>query len=227
MQQMAHGLNDAWRIGFQAPLEDTGVNNVIFSDLTLGVADPVRKTWPAFLYGLFWRHMCAAVIDDPVVVSDYATAEAEVTILFVDLVEFTRLSQRVDFAELSGILGSFERVAAEVALQFQGRLVKLLGDGAMFQFVHRNRAIEAGVAFVGQHPELTPRRAGLATGRAVSRQADFFGPVVNLAARLSSVAAPGELVVDAPPANFASEPADPVVLKGYDEPVTPYRVVTN
>lgn len=79
--------------------------------------------------------------------------------------------------------------------------------------------------FVTGRPELPLRRAGVASGHALSRGGDFIGPVVNLAARLASVASSGDVVVDAPPPDeFSAEPIAPVVLKGYDEPITPYRL---
>jgi adenylate cyclase len=39
-------------------------------------------------------------------------------------------------------------------------------------------------------------RAGLAHGSVVSRLGDVFGPTVNIAARLTSVARPGTVLVD-------------------------------
>ncbi len=227
MQQLAVGLQDVWRSGVQVALEAEGITNVVFSEMTVATTDAIRDRWPAFLLGLFSRLTCEATLDDPVMIGDYATAEANVSILFVDLVEFTQLSQRIDAVELASIVRSFERVASQAADTFGGRLVKLLGDGAMFRFPTPDSAVAAGLEFVGEHPELPPRRAGLATGRAMVRQGDVFGPVVNLAARLSGVAAPGELVVDARVAGLGTEELPPVVLKGYDDPVTPYRVIAN
>jgi class 3 adenylate cyclase len=40
-------------------------------------------------------------------------------------------------------------------------------------------------------------RAGLAVGPVISRSGDFYGPVVNVAARLASVASPGEVLATA------------------------------
>ena len=49
---------------------------------------------------------------------------------------------------------------------------------------------------------------------------DFFGPVVNLAARLVDAAVPGEVLVDDMVADQTStEPAGRRMLKGFDEPV--------
>jgi adenylate cyclase len=46
--------------------------------------------------------------------------------------------------------------------------------------------------------ELLPEtRAGIAAGRLVAREGDYFGPVVNLAARLTEIARPGSVLAPA------------------------------
>ena len=45
--------------------------------------------------------------------------------------------------------------------------------------------------------ELPALRVGLARGTVTTREGDFFGPVVNLAARLVALAEPGAILVDA------------------------------
>jgi class 3 adenylate cyclase len=226
MEQITLGLRDVWRIAVDPPVDRDRVDALKYNDIAEAMADSAKQWLPSFLFSLYWRHTAAAVADNPVVIDDYRTAEAEITVLFVDIVDFTRLARRVDSGELTAIVAAFEQAADRTAHDFGGRLVKMLGDGAMFQFGTPRAAIAAAEAFVGDHPDLPPRRAAVATGRAVSRQGDFFGPVVNLAARLVSVAAAGEVVIDHHAEDGpAVERLGPVVLKGYDEPVTPYRLV--
>ena len=49
---------------------------------------------------------------------------------------------------------------------------------------------------------LLPLRIGLAAGPVVVRDGDYFGPVVNLASRLTEIAVPGEVLI---PAAFRDE----------------------
>jgi class 3 adenylate cyclase len=56
------------------------------------------------------------------------------------------------------------------------------------------------------------------------RHADFFGPVVNLASRLSSIVDAGEVAVDNTVDLVGAEQMEPTPLKGIDEPVTPFRI---
>lgn len=225
MEQIAMGLRDVWRIAVEPPLEGGQASARKYSDIAESLSVLAKESLPAFLFALYWRHTASAVAENPVAVGDYRTAEAEITVLFVDIVDFTRLAHRIDSAELTSIVTAFEHAANRTAHEFGGRLVKLLGDGAMFQFSSSATAVYAARAFVSDHPELPPRRAAVATGRAVSRQGDFFGPVVNLAARLASVAEAGEVVIDRAPPGFEVDQIAPVVLKGYDEAVTPYRLL--
>ncbi len=68
-------------------------------------------------------------------------------------------------------------------------------------------------------------RGGLAHGVVVARHGDLYGTIVNLAARLADIAAPGELLADARLAGalgssaLVVEPAGRRVLKGFSGPV--------
>ena len=42
---------------------------------------------------------------------------------------------------------------------------------------------------------MPPARAGLAVGNLLAREGDYFGPVVNLAARIVDVARPSRVVI--------------------------------
>lgn len=71
-------------------------------------------------------------------------------------------------------------------------------------------------------------RIGLASGPAVTMGGDYYGEVVNLAARLVKVAEPGAVVVSASVRDnantgvFEFSTLDPVQLKGFGEPVAAY-----
>ena len=68
--------------------------------------------------------------------------------------------------------------------------------------VQSSTAVSAQIAVslaetITESPALPPVRVGLAWGSMFSRYGDVFGPTVNLAARMESVARPGTVVVDA------------------------------
>ena len=74
-------------------------------------------------------------------------------------------------------------------------------------------------------------RIGLAAGPVVAHHGDYYGDVVNLAARLAKVAAPGEVLIskavaDYLPGDIECEAAEMPPLKGYDEGVEVFRLLS-
>ena len=140
---------------------------------------------------------------------------------FLDLVGFTTLSQELAVAELVDLVKAFERRAHELAHECQTRIVKLIDDEVMFV---AERPVDAARFVAGLTDSLTDDavipRGGLAYGDLVNIHGDYFGPVVNLAARLTDSAIPGEVLVDESiAAHVDTEPAGRRMLKGFDAPV--------
>ncbi len=138
-----------------------------------------------------------------------------VTVLFVDIVDSTGLSRRLDPERSREVLGQFFDAAAEELLALRGRPEKFIGDAVMAVFglphVHEDdalRAVRAGVAIRARTRRLG-ESAGLAeplevrigiesgeaaTGKNPTGQLLVTGPVINAAARLQSAAQPGEVL---------------------------------
>jgi adenylate cyclase len=119
------------------------------------------------------------------------------TFLFVDLVGFTALAaERGDDRAAEVALELVARVRA-LAPRHGAEVVKTLGDGVMLRAGEADDALRLGtriVCAVAAAPELPPVRVGLHTGPAVSRGGDWYGTTVNVAARLCSAAAGGEVL---------------------------------
>ena len=131
------------------------------------------------------------------------------------------------------IVDRFEALTHDVAAAHDGRVVKLLGDAVMFVSVHAADACEIALTLIERFAGdavVTPR-GGLASGQLVIRGGDYYGPTVNLAARMGDLAVPNEILVsselasevpaDAP---YRFEPAGKRLLKGFDTPVTLFSV---
>jgi len=150
-------------------------------------------------------------------------------IAFVDVVDSTVMARGLDGHQLAVALRDFDREAAEAAGRHDVRLVKLIGDGAMLAArAVAPLALAAGeiVAAVDKHPVLRAAKGGLTFGDVAVHDGDYFGQVVNLAARASSAAAPGEILLDAEAAREigAVERAGTYDLKGFADPVALYRL---
>ena len=155
-----------------------------------------------------------------------------VTVGFVDLVGYTRLSQQLDARALGTLVDRFEAFANDVTAARDGRLVKLVGDAVMFVAGRADAACEIALALVehfADDPAVTPR-GGLAEGRVLARGGDYYGPAVNLASRIGELAVPreilvtGEVAAAATGTAFRFEPAGRRILKGFDVPVALYAV---
>jgi adenylate cyclase len=124
----------------------------------------------------------------------------EVSACFADLVDYTRLGERLPVDALGAVTGRLNEMAASVATG-PVRLVKLIGDGAMLVSADNDALLAAAIEIVelaeaeagDDFPQL---RAGAARGRAVTRGGDWYGPPINTASRISGVAYPGSILVD-------------------------------
>jgi class 3 adenylate cyclase len=117
---------------------------------------------------------------------------------FADLSGFTGLTEGLSLAELSSLLTVFEEVADDIVREHHGRVVKYIGDAVMYVAPDPAAAVRIaqGLIAAAQVRGLQAR-AGVTAGIVLSLEGDFFGPVVNLAARLVSMAEPGDVLVTA------------------------------
>jgi adenylate cyclase len=151
---------------------------------------------------------------------------ARLTIGFVDLVGSTRLANQVSSRDLLETIASFEARAFDVAAQCGGRIVKHVGDEVMFMALTPDIACTVGLSMIEQFAaERVQPRGGIAFGEVITYHGDFYGPVVNLASRLTDQAVPGEILVDSTVRSSSDsrtlefEPAGRRLLKGFDDPL--------
>jgi len=117
---------------------------------------------------------------------------------FADLVGFTALSQQISPRELAAVVDRFENIAYDTVAQLHGRVVKMIGDEVMFSVDDERAAVEIGLTLAEAYAtedDLSDVRVGLAAGPVLQREADLFGPVVNLASRIVGIAFPASVVV--------------------------------
>jgi adenylate cyclase len=152
---------------------------------------------------------------------------------FVDLVGSTAWAAALTLKEHAMALGAFEGAAWDIASRHGARVVKLIGDEAMFLAPTGRDATRMALELcraVGDDGALPEGRGAVGYGTVGTRDGDYFGPLVNLVARAVKVADPGSVVVtesvraelgDSPAPGerweIAEVPAH--ALRGIDEPV--------
>src|SRR6476469_6074139 len=182
-----------------------------------------------------------------------STAERRpLSVMFCDLIGSTALSARLDPEDLREVIRSYQARVATIIQQFNGFIARYVGDGVLIYFgwpeAHETdaaRAVQAGLAVaaavskaeVGGEPLQV--RIGIATGLVVigepigsgdARQQTAIGETPNRAARLQSLAGPGQVVIDAATKRqigglFECQELGTIALKGLPEPVPVWQVV--
>lgn len=147
-----------------------------------------------FLSYAWRRHLAEAVRRrlDP-------SRETDQIVGFADLVGYSRITNRMDPQQLPDLISRFEQAAYQHVSQAGGRVMKLIGDAAMFTVPNPVAAAGAALGLrnsTRDDPSLPRLRIGLAWGPVVAIEGDLFGDTVNRASRLSDICRPGTVLVD-------------------------------
>jgi adenylate cyclase len=153
-------------------------------------------------------------------------------IAFVDLSGYTSHTEREGDASAVEMADRFAEVVRAATIRAGGRVVKLLGDGAMLHFPSAGDAVRGSLDLVTRIPTagLPPAHAGVNAGPVVFRDGDYYGRTVNVAARVADHASPGEVLVTEQavpvpvPGGLEFEPVEDAELKGVSTRVQLYRV---
>jgi adenylate cyclase len=151
------------------------------------------------LIGYVWRRHLAAVTGRLLAAGSEDLAATSMTVGFADLVGFTSLTRETDESGLAELVESFESRASDVIAEAGGRVVKTIGDEVMFVADDPGAGADIGLRLseeVGGEADLPELRVGLACGPVVSRMGDVYGEPANVAARLTTLARPGSVLVD-------------------------------
>src|SRR5246500_2643635 len=134
---------------------------------------------------LMWHS--AGVSADPA-----AAPSGVVTFLFTDVEGSTRRWE-ADAQAMRAALAAHDKVLRAAIEASGGWLFKHTGDGVCAAFASPKAAVEAAVA--AQRELELPVRMGLATGEAELREGDYFGAVLNRAARVLAVGHGGQVLL--------------------------------
>jgi adenylate cyclase len=160
--------------------------------------------------------------------------DSHATFVFADIAGFTALTEAHGDEQAATLVADFcDAVRAE--LPAGAAHVKTIGDALMLRVPDPGEAILLGLDLTDKlmRGHGAPAvRAGLHHGPAIERDGDYFGATVNLAARVSGLAAGGEVLVTAYTAALAAdlegvfyEPRGRHTLRNVREPVDVFAAV--
>lgn len=126
------------------------------------------------------------------------------TILFVDVCGSTKLYESLGNTRAQSIIAKTLALLSQAAVRHEGTVVKSIGDEVMCTFPMGHHAVAASLAMNASlrdaiargeisHPTLAVR-TGFHSGPVIADGADVFGDAVNVAARVTSYAKPGQIL---------------------------------
>jgi class 3 adenylate cyclase len=118
------------------------------------------------------------------------------TVMFTDIVDSTRRAAELGDSRWRAVMESHDHLVRELVERYRGRAVKTIGDGFLVTFDGPARAIHCARSIVREVRALgVDVRAGLHTGECKLIDHDVEGIAVNIGARISALAAGGEVLV--------------------------------
>jgi TolB-like protein/class 3 adenylate cyclase/Tfp pilus assembly protein PilF len=162
------------------------------------------------------------------------------TIVAMDVVSYSRLMELDETGTLERLKNIRTTIIDPAVARYDGRTVKLMGDGALLEFgsvvgalqcavdIQRDLAARNGSAPLKNSLRL---RVGIHLGDVIVENGDIYGDGVNVAARLEGIAEPGGIVLSKQvhdhiganvPVRFVSLGEQPV--KNISRPIHAYRI---
>ncbi|MGX1262159.1 AAA family ATPase [Sinorhizobium fredii] len=177
----------------------------------------------------------------------------QLTVVFIDLVGSTELSQQLDPEEMRDVLRAYQSAVSTEIARYDGCVAKLMGDGVLAYFgwprAHEDdaeRAVRASLAAAAATANLTSplgkslaARIGIATGLVVvgdligegsAQEEAVVGETPNHAARLQALAEPNSVVIADSTQRLVAGMFEMIdlglqQLKGFAAPVPTWRII--
>ncbi|MBI4738887.1 GAF domain-containing protein [Candidatus Woesearchaeota archaeon] len=234
---------------------DKNVLNAVAKQADSAVFEDMEKS---ALKGVFQRYVSPEVIEQMLnePEKDYMKVQRhDVSVLFSDLRGFTALSEQLSPEKITALLNEHFDAMTQCILRHRGTLDKFVGDEVMAFFgapihqeAHARKAIKAALDMQHAQTDLEKKwkkegitvriGIGINTGDAVignigcSVRTDYtvIGDAVNIAARLCSAAAGGQILISEETyqevkKSVKVEKLPPIQVKGKSKPIPIYSVI--
>ncbi len=164
-------------------------------------------------------------------------------ILAVDVVGYSRLMEADEAGTLAALKSHRKNLIDPEVAGHHGRIVKLMGDGALVEFASVVDAVECAVAIqqgmIERNAEVPENhrialRIGINLGDIIIEGDDIYGDGVNVAARMEGLAEPGGICMSGTVVNHVRgkveldfEDMGEQQVKNISEPIRVYRVASD
>ncbi|HSG67597.1 MAG TPA: tetratricopeptide repeat protein, partial [Bacteroidales bacterium] len=154
-------------------------------------------------------------------------------IVFTDIVGYTKRMEADEEGTMK-LLEKQREIIFPLVKEYDGEIIKEIGDGLMMMFNSANRAVRFAIAIQERlkEEELTIR-AGIHIGDVIFESGDVFGSAVNIAARIEPLARPGGICISEDVRSQIRNQGDIVTvsigrkeLKGVAVPIEIFNVFT-
>jgi class 3 adenylate cyclase len=163
------------------------------------------------------------------------------TVMFIDLVEYTKTTARLTREHFDQLLNAFETIPAPIFEKYSGTVVKKIGDAFLVTFRSPTDAVLCGIALQREFRKYNLKnrlrhplriRVAIHMGEVLHRAGDVYGDAVNTASRIEAITQAGQVVFSDAVFSSMNKNEVPYVhiglkdLKGVKYPIRLWRVRT-
>ena len=166
---------------------------------------------------------------------------AKTTVMFADLTGSTGVFERLGNEAATQAITALTQWIAQVVTDYDGRVIKMLGDGVLALFPDGGSAVQAVVQLQREHARRQSARGpaqtlqlqvGLDCGEIVEVDGDCYGDAVNVASRLSDLSGARQIWASAdvvkqmaaPPPGGRFHALGPVPIRGREQAIDLFRI---
>lgn len=122
------------------------------------------------------------------------------TVMFVDIVEYTRTTSKLSREEFSTLHDIFDNIVLPIFDRYGGAVVKKIGDAYLVAFKSPTNGVLCGMELQNAFYEYNSTsksplriRVVIHTGEVIKRKHDVYGEAVNVAARMQNITPPNQV----------------------------------
>jgi class 3 adenylate cyclase len=241
LRRIAESEADWWRTYVAKPSVASGMTEAEMHEATLGFGAELAPLLEQAILAMYHAHQehtwSANLIEEVEDALDRTGLRSRLVtppaICFLDISGYTRLTEERGDEAAAELAARLTPPVQRPAERHGGKVVKWLGDGVMFHYREPRGGVLAALEMIEaiSAAGLPPAHVGLHTGPVVFQGGDYFGRTVNVAARISERAGPGQVLVSQEIVDrvasdgIAFESLGTVELKGVSQPMSLFAVV--